>query len=55
MTVYHYRNSLGTPMVKIVADAGYTLTKDDHNYKEIVRVPESQLSEWKEIKKVKNN
>lgn len=55
MLVFKYKNSAGTSMVRLVADYGYTLTKDGHNYQEAVSVPESEMPDWEEVKKAKSN
>lgn len=34
---------------RLTADQGKRLTKDDKNYHDTVLIPESELSEWKEV------
>ena len=37
--------------VRLTADAGKQLTKDDVNYSSVVTVPEEEVDLWKEVKK----
>ena len=37
--------------VRLTADAGKQLTKDDVNYSSAVTVPEEEVDLWKEVKK----
>lgn len=37
--------------VRLTADAGKQLTKDDVNYYSVVTVPEEEVDLWKEVKK----
>ena len=37
--------------VRLTADAGKQLTKDDVNYASVVTVPEEEIDLWKEVKK----
>ena len=37
--------------VRLTADAGKQLTKDDVNYSSVVTVPEEEVDIWKEVKK----
>ena len=41
--------------VRLTADAGKQLTKDDVNYSSVVTVPEEEVDLWKEVKRSKSS
>lgn len=47
----HLEDIYYTRKVRLTADAGKQLTKDDVNYSSIVTVPEEEVDLWKEVKK----
>ena len=47
----HLEDIYYTRKVRLTADAGKQLTKDDVNYSSVVTVPEEEVDLWKEVKK----
>ena len=47
----HLEDIYYTSKVRLTADAGKQLTKDDVNYSSVVTVPEEEVDLWKEVKK----
>lgn len=47
----HLEDIYYTRKVRLAADAGKQLTKDDVNYSSVVTVPEEEVDLWKEVKK----
>ena len=47
----HLEDIYYTRKVRLTADAGKQLTKDDVNYCSVVTVPEEEVDLWKEVKK----
>lgn len=47
----HLEDIYYTRKVRLTADAGKQLTKDDVNYSSVVTVPEEEVGLWKEVKK----
>ena len=47
----HREDIYYTRKVRLTADAGKQLTKDDVNYSSVVTVPEEEVDLWKEVKK----
>ena len=47
----HLEDIYYTRKVRLTADAGKQLTKDDVNYSSVVTVPEEEVDIWKEVKK----
>ena len=47
----HLEDIYYTRKVRLTADAGKQLTKDDVNYSSVVTVPEEEVDLWKEAKK----
>ena len=47
----HLEDIYYTRKVRLTADAGKQLTKDDVNYSSVVTVPEEEADLWKEVKK----
>ena len=47
----HLEDIYYTRKVRLSADAGKQLTKDDVNYSSVVTVPEEEVDLWKEVKK----
>ena len=47
----HLEDIYYTRKVRLTADAGKQLTKDNVNYSSVVTVPEEEVDLWKEVKK----
>ena len=47
----HLEDIYYTRKIRLTADAGKQLTKDDVNYSSVVTVPEEEVDIWKEVKK----
>lgn len=47
----HLEDIYYTRKIRLTADAGKQLTKDDVNYSSVVTVPEEEVDLWKEVKK----
>ena len=47
----HLEDIYYTRKVRLTADAGKQLTKDDVNYSSVVTIPEEEVDLWKEVKK----
>ena len=47
----HLEDIYYTRKIRLIADAGKQLTKDDVNYSSVVTVPEEEVDLWKEVKK----
>ena len=47
----HLEDIYYTRKVRLTAEAGKQLTKDDVNYSSVVTVPEEEVDLWKEVKK----
>ena len=47
----HLEDIYYTRKVRLTADVGKQLTKDDINYSSVVTVPEEEVDLWKEVKK----
>lgn len=47
----HLEDIYYTRKVRLTADAGKQLTKDDVNYSSVATVPEEEVDLWKEVKK----
>ena len=48
-TPIHLEGIYSTHKVELVAGRGMVLTKNDKDFAQVVRVPEDEVEEWKEV------